>query len=74
MDSYFVNNLRLGYSWKIKPLQAVELTLLINNLFNTEYETNGYNWSYYWGGNRVTEKRYFPQAGRNEMVSLTLKL
>lgn len=75
IDAYFVNNIRLGYSWKLKLLQSIDFNLLINNIFNAEYETNGYNWyTYYLGGERMNEKRYFPQAGRNVLCSITLKL
>jgi len=43
---------------------------LINNLFNTEYETNGYVWyTYYLAGKRVNEKRYFPQASTNVLAN-----
>lgn len=74
IDAYFVNNLRLGYSWKMNRIKSIDFNLLINNIFNTEYETNGYNWyTYYLGGERVNEKRYFPQAGTHFMFSTTLK-
>jgi iron complex outermembrane receptor protein len=74
IDPYFVNNLRIGYSLKLKKLKSIDFNLLINNLLNTEYETNGYNWySYYLDGKRVNEKRYFPQAGINFLGSVTIK-
>lgn len=74
-DAYFVNNLRLGYSWKMNNIRSIDFNLLINNIFNTEYETNGYNWyTYYLGGERMNEKRYFPQAGINFLFSTTVKL
>lgn len=75
IDAYFVNNLRLGYSLKLKSVQSIDFNVLINNIFNEEYETNGYNWyTYYLDGKRTNEKRYFPQAGRNIMCSITVKL
>lgn len=74
INPYFVNNLRLGYSWKLKALKSIDFNLLINNIFNAEYETNGYNWyTYYLDGTRINEKRYFPQAGTNVLGSVTLK-
>ncbi|NLO71931.1 MAG: TonB-dependent receptor [Porphyromonadaceae bacterium] len=75
IDPYFVNNLRLGYSWKMSKIRAIDFNLLVNNLFNTEYETNGWNWyTYYLGGERINEKRYFPQAGINFLFSTTIRL
>ena len=74
IDAYFVNNLRLGYTLKLKKVKSIDFNLQINNLFNTEYETNGYNWySYYMDGKRINEKRYFPQAGINYLASIAFK-
>ena len=75
IDAYFVSNLRLGYSWKMKKIKSVDFNLLINNLFDTDYETNGYNWyTYYLAGERINEKRYFPQAGIHFLFSTAVKL
>ncbi|MCC8145287.1 MAG: TonB-dependent receptor [Bacteroidales bacterium] len=76
--AYFVNNLRLGYDFKLKGLKQLSLNLLINNLFNEKYETNGWVWSCY---NRnedgslspYVEKSYFPQAGTNVMANIVVK-
>jgi iron complex outermembrane receptor protein len=48
--------------------------VLVNNLLNNRYETNGYTYGYILGGETVVENFYFPQAGRNFLVGLTLKL
>ncbi|MDR1783625.1 MAG: TonB-dependent receptor [Dysgonamonadaceae bacterium] len=78
INSYFVNNLTLGYNFKVKGLKQCSFNLLINNIFNEEYETYGYLWSCY---NRLpngnldeyTERSYFPQAGINFMTNIALK-
>jgi iron complex outermembrane receptor protein len=73
IDPYFVNNLRLAYTFALPHTKSVTAGLDINNLFNVEYETNGYNWyTYYLGDKRVNEKRYFPQAGTNILANLTV--
>ncbi len=75
IDAYFVNNVRLNYTFKLPYVKSIEVGFIVNNLFNEEYETNGYNWySYYLGSKRVNEKRYFPQAGTNVAGSITIKL
>ena len=72
INSYFVNNLALNYSVPIKFGQKIDFQLLINNLFNTQYESNGYNWyTYILDGQRYNEKRYFPQAGTNFLAAAT---
>ncbi|MBP1664988.1 MAG: hypothetical protein H6Q19_2128, partial [Bacteroidetes bacterium] len=74
INAYFVNNLRFGYSLKLNKIKSIDFNLLINNILNSKYETNGYIWgSYYVDGKRVNEKRYFPQAGINFLFSTTLK-
>ena len=75
IDAYFVSNLRVGYSWKMKKIKSVDFNLLINNLFDTDYETNGYNWyTYDLAGERINAKRYFPQAGIHFLFSTAVKL
>jgi iron complex outermembrane receptor protein len=78
LDPYFVSNLRLGYTFKLNGIKSLSLSMLINNLFNEKYESNGYVWdSWYEGtGNERTRKnqlRYFPQAGTNIMANIILR-
>ncbi|MDR0413210.1 MAG: TonB-dependent receptor [Dysgonamonadaceae bacterium] len=78
IDPYFVNNLRLGYRFRLKGIKSLQLNLLINNLFDAQYENNGYvYYSWYEGSGdnrkRNNDLRYFPQAGINAMVHLILK-
>ncbi|MFS0491650.1 TonB-dependent receptor [Leadbetterella byssophila] len=67
LDAYFVSDLSSSYTWK-----AATLTLLVNNLFNAKYESNGYTYSYIYGG-KVTENFVFPQAGINILVGLKIR-
>jgi len=74
IDAYFVSNLGLKYSVPVKKLKALDIQLLVNNLFNEKYENNAYTWySYYFDNQRVNEKRYFPQAGTNFLTSVTIR-
>lgn len=72
---YFVNNMSVKYVLPFKKyLKGIDFQLLINNLFNTEYENNGYTWySYYLDGKRTNELRFFPQAGTNFLASVTFR-
>lgn len=51
LDPYFVSNLMLGYTFKVKGLKNVRLGVTINNIFNEEYESNGYAGSGYYVDN-----------------------
>lgn len=73
LDAYWVNDLRLNYSLHMKQLKEILFTLSLNNLFNEQYESNGYTYNYISNGKLVVENFYFPQAGFNFMAGVTLK-
>lgn len=73
LDAFFVNDLRINYNFKTKFIREIGLTLAVNNLFSEEYESNGYTWGYIYGGKRISENFYYPQAGINYLAGLTLK-
>ena len=66
LESYFVNDLNVSYEIKPKSVfQSITITGLVNNLFDKEYVSNGYMWDVY--------PYYYPQAGINFLVGLSLK-
>lgn len=77
LDAFFTNDLRISYSAQPRFFKGLEVNLLINNIFNEMYEPNGYTFSYFVpGGNGrelVTENFYYPQAGTNFLLGLSLK-
>ena len=73
LNSYFTNDLRAIYTIKGKTLKEVNFSFLVNNLFNTLYESNGYSYSYMYEKQVVTENFYYPQAGTNVLVGVNLK-
>ncbi|MDR3340249.1 MAG: TonB-dependent receptor, partial [Candidatus Symbiothrix sp.] len=78
IDAYFLNNLRLGYDFKLKGLKKLSINLLVNNIFNEQYESNGWVWSCYYRQTDgslepYTEKSYFPQAGTNVLANIVLR-
>ncbi|MBL7137505.1 MAG: TonB-dependent receptor [Bacteroidales bacterium] len=74
LHSYFVNNLVLGYHFKLKPFSEIGINLMINNLFSQRYETNAWIYRYNLDGRQYEVNGYFPQALINYMVGITLKL
>ena len=65
LDSYFVNDLNLQYTIQGGSLlQSVVLTAQVNNIFDVEYENNGY---VFFG-----ESFFYPQAGINFLLGATL--
>ncbi|MDH5475596.1 MAG: TonB-dependent receptor, partial [Cyclobacteriaceae bacterium] len=73
IDAYFVSDLTIGYHFNTKLIKDVGIQLLVNNIFNEEYESNGYTFGYGGGGNTIRENYYYPQAGTNFFTSLSLK-
>jgi iron complex outermembrane recepter protein len=73
LDAYFVNNLKVDYAFKTGLFNEVALHLMVNNIFNEEYESNAWVYSYILGGERYKMDGYFPQAGRHFMVGVDLK-
>lgn len=73
LDAYFTNDLRLIYRIKPKWMNEITVSALTNNVFSELYESNGYTYSYIYGGKTTTENFYYPQAGRNFLVSVGLK-
>ncbi|MEJ7694485.1 TonB-dependent receptor [Daejeonella sp.] len=73
LDAFFVNDLRMSYNTSFKGVKNIGLTLLINNVLSEKYESNGYTFSYLYGGAFTTENYYFTQAPGNFLLSLSLK-
>jgi iron complex outermembrane receptor protein len=80
LPSYFVNDLNISYEIQPKNVfKSVLFSVLVNNLLNTKYVSNGYYFTYddTWTnpGNTITldGAGYYPQAGINFLAGISLK-
>lgn len=73
LDAFETIDTRISYTVQPSFMGEVGLSLLVNNVFNHKYESNGYTWGYAGGGDQYREIYYYPQAGRNFMIMLTVK-
>ena len=73
INGYWVSNARLGYDFRFSGVKNINLGLLVNNLLDKRYESNGYTYGYQYGGSRITENFFYPQAGTNFLLSLNVK-
>lgn len=73
LDAYFTNDVRLIYAIKPKFTQEIAFTLLLNNVLNELYESNGYTYAYVSEGRVVAENGYYPQAGRNFLAGVRVR-
>ncbi len=72
LDAYAITNLRLSYAFKPKFFKEITTSILINNLFNTKYSSNGYSYGYIYGGTQYFNY-FYPQAGINILGMIDLK-
>ena len=73
LDPYFINDLLITYSLAFKSLEQLGFSLKINNLTNTEYESNAWVYRYYSEETFGVYDGYFPQAGINFMAGVGMK-
>jgi iron complex outermembrane receptor protein len=80
LESYYVNDLNASYEFRPKSIfKSIVVSALVNNLFNLKYVSNGYFYTYdddYSNPPAITTIEgagYYPQAGINFLVGLSLK-
>ena len=81
LDPYFVNNLDLGYTFKLPHIRSITVGVAIYNLFNVKYETNGYSMTsaMYPDGSKenkyslYSDPRFYPMAGINALGHVTFR-
>ncbi|MDP3435226.1 MAG: TonB-dependent receptor, partial [Bacteroidota bacterium] len=73
LNGYLLNNLKMTYRVPQKFAKELNLHLMVNNLFDTEYENNAWVYSYVLGGERFAMDGYFPQAGIHFLVGLNMR-
>ena len=79
LPAYNINDLNVTYSiGPLKWVKNIDFSLLVNNIFNAQFESNGYFYTYddTWSDpNQVTTIEgvgYYPQAGRNFLLGATI--
>ena len=74
INPFSFSNLTLSYKIENKFFEEITFGLLVNNIFNALYSNNGYTYSYLYDGQTTTENFYYPQAGRNLMFRILMKI
>lgn len=73
LDDFYVQDLQLSYQLSQKLARSITLYFHVYNVFNRQYEPNGYTFSYQAGGTFTTENYFYPMAGTNVMGGISLK-
>jgi iron complex outermembrane receptor protein len=74
LDAFYFSDFNFVLHPKQKLFNSISIIGGVYNLFNANYEPNGYTYSYIFGGQRTTENFYYPQAGTNFLIGLSLKV
>jgi iron complex outermembrane receptor protein len=74
INPFTFSNLTLSYTIENKFFKEITFGFLVNNIFNSMYSNNGYTFSYISGGATTTENFYYPQAGRNFLGRILIKI
>ncbi len=73
LDAYFVTDARLTFTRKRKDSgRYISFNFLLRNMFNELYVNNAWAYTYNFGGETYSEMGYYPQAGINYFIGLTL--
>ncbi|MBK8413400.1 MAG: TonB-dependent receptor [Bacteroidetes bacterium] len=72
LDPYYLSDFRISWKWNPGFVREVSLSAMVNNVFDHQYESNGYTFSYLYSGELTTENYYYPQAGRNYMIGINV--
>lgn len=80
LDAYFVNDLNINYEILPKKVfKTIVLSVLVNNILNEEYVSNGYyytyddTWSVPGEATTLDGAGYYPQATTNFLIGATFK-
>lgn len=74
INPFTFSNLTLSYTLENVLFKEITFGFLLNNIFNAHYCNNGYTFSYIYGGQTTTENFYYPQAGRNFLGRILIKI
>lgn len=73
LDPYATADLKLTYTLSTELFRQAAFHLLVSNITNAMYESNGYTYRYI-AGEMVNENFFYPQAGINMLIGVTLGL
>lgn len=73
LRSYFTEDTKVIYTIKKMIFKEWNIVCQVNNIFNRQYEPNGYTFGYYYDNSLVTENYYFPMAGINFIAAVNIR-
>ncbi|GAB4332148.1 MAG: TonB-dependent receptor [Flammeovirgaceae bacterium] len=74
IKEYNTQDIRFRYSFSTKDFKEINVGVLINNVFDKKYESNGYTYGWIYEQQTTYQNYYYPQAGRNFMCTVNIKI
>jgi iron complex outermembrane receptor protein len=74
LEPYFVNNANINWNPEVKFAKDFAVQLAVNNILNKKYISNAYGGNWYEDGTENTWAYYFPQAGTNFLIKISIKI
>ena len=74
INAYTVTDLIVNCPIRLKETSMLNLRTGLYNIFNAQYEANGYTFSYLYNQTLTTQNYYFPQAGFRWMIGMGIDL
>ena len=73
ITAYVVSDVLFEYNFSFAKVNSAKISLLVNNVFDHEYSSNGNTWGFYHGNDeRYQQNNYYPQAGINFIIGTSL--
>ncbi len=73
LNPYCVSDIIVDYTFKLGAIKEIKVSLMLNNIFNMQYENNAWVYRYYYNGVYNIMDGYFPQAGINFLAGLKVR-
>ncbi|MCS6833236.1 MAG: TonB-dependent receptor, partial [Flammeovirgaceae bacterium] len=74
INPYHTHDIRVRYSFQPKNFKEIQIGFLLNNALNRLYESNGYTFGWIYEGKKTYQNYFYPQAGRNWLMTVNIKI
>jgi iron complex outermembrane receptor protein len=74
INAYNTHDIRLRYTFSTDSFKEISVAVLMNNALNKKYESNGYTYGWIYEQQTTYQNYYYPQAGRNFICTLNIKI
>ncbi len=72
IDPYLLNDIKLSYTIKTTSINELYISFITQNVLNEQYESNAWIYRYIADNTQNQLMGYYPQAGRNWVLQLSI--